>query len=102
MITNKCPKLRIDLLSYKKKKNLDGTYSKDPEKKMDNGPDALRYGVIRLHQQLFANAFAPRLIENPDVSKMLAAPADENYPIPNQHDADSTLTGGLLTGEVKF
>jgi hypothetical protein len=58
LITNKCINLRMELLSYKRKKNADGTYSMIPEKKNDHGPDALRYGLIKLHGLLEREMFA--------------------------------------------
>ncbi len=48
LITRKCPNLRWELLNYKKKKQLNGIFSKDPTKVNDHGPDALRYLMVYL------------------------------------------------------
>jgi hypothetical protein len=37
-----------ELKTYHKKKLPDGTFSDEPEKKNDHGPDALRYGMVKL------------------------------------------------------
>jgi len=58
MITDKCVNLRAEFLSYKKKKNLDGTYSAEPMKTNDHGPDATRYGLIILGPLISEKAFA--------------------------------------------
>lgn len=58
MITDKCPQLRLEVLSYKRKMLTNGLYSTEPEKKDDHGPDALRYGVIQLFKRI-ARAFLP-------------------------------------------
>lgn len=57
-ITDKCVNLRSEILSYRRKKNLDGTFSIDPMKKDDHGPDALRYGVIQLYPLLIGYLLA--------------------------------------------
>lgn len=57
MITDKCVNVRLELLSYKKKRNLDGTYSQIPDKKNDHGPDLIRYGLVRLGDAIAARAF---------------------------------------------
>ncbi len=58
MITDKCVNLRTEFLSYKRKKNADGTYSPIPVKMFDHGPDAVRYGLIILGALLSERAFA--------------------------------------------
>lgn len=47
-IDTRCVKLRAELLAYSKKRLPDGSWSEDPQKKDDHGPDALRYGLVRL------------------------------------------------------
>lgn len=54
MITANCVNLRTELLSYKRQKNLDGTYSKEPKKVMDHGPDAIRYWAVKFGPTLMA------------------------------------------------
>lgn len=60
MITDNCPQLRLEVLSYKKKRMANGLYSTEPEKQDDHGPDALRYGVIQLFNRI-ARAFLPKV-----------------------------------------
>jgi hypothetical protein len=53
MITDKCPTLRMELLSYSWKKNADGTYSNTvTQKDNDHGPDAIRYLILALGDKL--------------------------------------------------
>lgn len=46
--TPNCTQFRSEMMSYRKVKNPDGTYKDEPTKKNDHGPDAVRYGIIRL------------------------------------------------------
>lgn len=55
MITDKCVNLRTEFLSYSWKKNADGTYSSIPKKTDDHGPDAVRYLLLALGDQLERN-----------------------------------------------
>lgn len=48
LIHPRCVKLIEELESYSKRRMPDGTWSQDPQKKDDHGPDALRYGLIKL------------------------------------------------------
>jgi hypothetical protein len=48
----KCVNLIEEYLSYRNKKDKDGQYTDEPEKKSDHGPDATRYGVLRLFSVL--------------------------------------------------
>lgn len=72
MITTECPNLRLEFLSYKRQKNMDGTFKKDPEKRMDHGPDALRYLLVVLFSTLGIKAFEPsrptKKVEDPPES----------------------------------
>lgn len=58
-ITANCQGLRAELMSYSKRKLPDGTFSDDPEKQNDHGPDALRYGLVRLFPHLAYGSFSP-------------------------------------------
>lgn len=55
LIADRCQNLRFEIMSYKKKRKLDGTWSEDPKKENDHGPDAARYGFIRLADLLESN-----------------------------------------------
>lgn len=57
MITDKCPTFRSELMSYKRKKNLDGTFSRMILKTNDHGPDGIRYLLVRIGEQIGRNAF---------------------------------------------
>jgi hypothetical protein len=48
LIHPRCVKLIGELNMYRKRRNPDGTYQDKPDKKNDHGPDALRYGIVRL------------------------------------------------------
>lgn len=48
LVHPRCARLREELTSYSKKLLPDGTWSEEPQKKDDHGPDAARYGAIRL------------------------------------------------------
>jgi hypothetical protein len=50
-ITKNIVEYRRELLSYAKKKLLNGTFSDEPEKDNDHGNDAARYGLIWLFPQ---------------------------------------------------
>lgn len=52
LISDRCINLKTELGTYKKKKNLDGSYSNTIIKQNDHGPDALRYGCIELEPLL--------------------------------------------------
>ena len=56
MIGDKCVNLRTEILSYQWKKNADGTYSNHiPKKENDHGPDAIRYLLLCIGQQIERN-----------------------------------------------
>lgn len=56
MITSKCVNLRTEILSYQWRKNADGTYSNTVTKKdNDHGPDALRYLMLAIGNELERN-----------------------------------------------
>lgn len=83
MITPKCINLRMELLSYKKAKRADGKYGDKPEKVDDHGPDALRYGLVKLFPSLAQKAFMPdnQEAERPIVQEELQQ-VDPSYPYP--------------------
>lgn len=74
MITQKCIQLRAEFLSYKRKKNIDGTYSKLPVKSNDHGPDALRYFWAIMGEAIGIRAFyrlSPETEEKIDQEKII-------------------------------
>jgi len=56
-LTKNIIRLREELMSYSRKKGLDGKYLDEPVKDFDHGPDALRYGLIWLFPQQAIGAF---------------------------------------------
>lgn len=76
IVDPRCSKLIKELITYKKKKSADGTFTDTPEKKNDHGPDALRYGLIRLFPNLVLMA-AGLLFDHDD---------DDGMPRPITHD----------------
>jgi hypothetical protein len=56
-ITPNCTGLKGELLTYSYRHLSDGTFSDDPQKQYDHGPDALRYGVIMLFPMLAYASF---------------------------------------------
>jgi|GEM_PF-3347929 len=93
MITDTCPQLRIELMSYKRRKLANGLYSQEPLKEDDHGPDALRYGVIQLFKRI-ARSFLP-----PDISNRPQPPikpAEEKRPwVPQVVAPTRSGIGGL-------
>jgi len=81
-ITTDCVNLRAELLSYRRKKNLDGTFSIEPKKVDDHGPDALRYGVIQLFQLMMQY-----LVGNMEEK--------DEAPFDSSEEAQSSITSGL-------
>jgi hypothetical protein len=55
MLTDRCPNLRTEILTYQWRKNADGTYSTTPKKDNDHGPDAGRYLLLALDDILESN-----------------------------------------------
>ena len=56
MVTSKCINFRLELLSYQWKKNANGTWSNEtPKKENDHGPDAIRYLLLSIGDQLENN-----------------------------------------------
>jgi len=95
MITDKCPQLRLEVLSYKRKLLANGLYSTEPEKKDDHGPDALRYGVIQLFKRI-AKAFLPPDRSNRPQPPM--KPVEDKRPwVPKVEAPSRSGIGGLTT-----
>lgn len=101
MITDKCINLRLEFMSYKKKKNLDGTYSKVIVKQNDHGPDGIRYFVVKMFDAIARNAYdkseekaKPQAVRDPSLLVNTPPP-----PIP-QTQGDKPITAGMLN--MKF
>jgi len=95
MISRKCINLRMEFLSYKRKKNLDGTYSMIPEKKNDHGMDAIGYGLVVLYERLAALAFRAR------AESITPVAPDRQKPAYQTSAPDKPITAGLLSGNNK-
>jgi hypothetical protein len=89
MFTRNCHQLHLEMMGYKRKKNLDGTYSTIPIKDNDHGPDALRYGIILLYDLLIAHIHASMEEEK--------APAEQ--PVQRTRIRRKTITGDLRKKE---
>jgi hypothetical protein len=94
MITDNCPNLRTELLSYSYKKNLDGTFSKIPDKKKDHGPDATRYGLVKMGELLRKNWYS-KLYDNPETKKQISQKREENREKTGRNP-EKTITSGLM------
>ena len=81
MITDRCVRLRLEILSYHLHKLPNGTYTQNPDKVDDNGVDSMRYGVIALNEIVGENAFRikrPPLEKKDPIQKPLTkAPVDK-------------------------
>lgn len=97
MIHQRCTNLIFELKSYKYRRNLNGTYSDVPEKTDDHGPDALRYGLIALGDQLTYNWIkhvtakdknAPKTAKKIEISRKKPQFMPQNYEKP--------ITAGLM------
>jgi hypothetical protein len=97
-ITPKCQELRTEWLSYSRRKLQDGTFSSEPEKKNDHGPDACRYGIVRLFPLLVLGSFGGVTFDNVDniLPKSEDAKArDEEYLEPDDVD-EGAYSAGVL------
>ena len=56
LIHEKCSMLKGEMLTYARRRMSDGTYLEEAEKRNDHGPDAVRYGVIRLFPLMSAES----------------------------------------------
>lgn len=83
MITAKCVNFRMELLSYQWRKNANGTWSQTPKKENDHGPDAIRYLLLCIGQQLEHNWLSRQNRKPEDVAKAEKMPEKsdnfENY-----------------------
>lgn len=98
MITGRCVQLRVELLSYKRKKNPDGTWSSIAEKRFDHGPSALGYGFVYLDPLLGSNA-SDTMKEMQQIEERMKAGQPGTYREVRQNrtpDSDKPLTAGLL------
>lgn len=94
MITDKCANLRLELLSYSFKKNIDGTFSKTTEKKKDHGPDALRYGLVAMGELIRKNWYS-KMYDKPEKIVEFAQKREENREKTSKNP-EKTITGGLM------
>jgi hypothetical protein len=94
----RCVNLRLETLSYRFKKNLDGTYSEITVKTDDHGPDCLRYLVIRLYSLIMRKVSATMDREaemnNPQEARVRAVIKRERTPL--SVDKDKPITSGLM------
>lgn len=95
MITDKLVNFRVEVLTYKKKKNLDGTYSLVIIKKDDHGPDALRYWVIPMFDAIARNAFEDidESVQEPPAHKLNSPELIQKI---TQQSGDKPITAGML------
>lgn len=63
-VTSNIQGLRNEMKSYSKRRLPDGRFADDPEKINDHGPDALRYGVIRLFPSVEYRSFDSHYADN--------------------------------------
>lgn len=102
MISDKCVNLRLEFMAYKKKKNLDGTYSKVIVKQNDHGPDALRYWTVKMFDSISRNAFFKD--ENEVEAKDVHEPELLSHNAPpkplESRDDGRPITAGML--KMKF
>lgn len=100
MITGRCPTLRIELLSYKRKKNPDGTWSSIAEKKFDHGPSALAYGFIYLDPLLGSKSFAT-MKEMREIEERVQRPeAHRAIRRERTEEDDKPITAGLMNEKL--
>lgn len=77
-ITPNCTQLRGEFLSYARKRKPNGEYSEDPDKKYDHGPDACRYGIVRIFPSIAMGTFGNDSIDVGD--KPITAPVITRTP----------------------
>ena len=94
MITDKCPNLRLEMLSYSYKKNLDGTFSRTTEKKKDHGPDAWRYGLVAMGE-LLRRAWYTKTYDNPE-KLIKIAQKQENKREKEGNSYNKPITAGMM------
>lgn len=77
-ITPNCTQLRGEFLSYARKRKPNGEYSEDPDKKFDHGPDAIRYGLVRIFPAIAMGTFGelpPETKKTGPEAEFLSTPA---------------------------
>jgi hypothetical protein len=98
-ITPNCTQLRAEFMSYSRKRKPNGEYSDDPDKKNDHGPDAVRYGLVRLFPTIALGTFGDETYNRPDKAILRGDPAVEESSYLEEYDeqeSDGTYTGGLM------
>lgn len=104
MITSKCVNFRMELLSYQWRKNANGTWSNNiPKKENDHGPDAIRYLLLAIGEQLERNWLkrernAP-VEKTANIIKKVDKIQDFTRNTPN-NDKKAPITAGLM--DMKF
>lgn len=81
-----------NFMEYSKKRKQDGTWTDDPEKKNDHGPDLVHYGTIYNWPNLAYQSFDPEV-------GMTTSPQDTFVPEPISPETaiiGETYTGGLM------
>ena len=98
MITDKVVNGRLELMSYKKKKNLDGTYSDVILKKNDHFPDGLRYLIIVLFDAISRNAFqrTSQIKQHVKVHDPIRTGDKPPAPIDQRGGGDKPITAGMM------
>lgn len=103
MITSNCVNLRMELLSYQWRKNANGTWSQTPKKDNDHGPDAIRYLLLAIGDQLERNWLKYERNLPPANTQNIAKKPDKiqeyRKNIPN-NDKNAPITAGLM--DMKF
>ena len=104
MITSKCVNLRTEILSYQWKKNLNGTYSSTVTvKDNDHGPDALRYLLLAIGDQIEHNWIKrdkSRVVQKVPEKTEKPQKFEEYRRNVEKKGESSTITGGLM--DMKF
>lgn len=98
LVGAKCKDFRMEILSLKKKKNLDGTYSNVIIKSMDHGPDALRYLVVLLFDALIKGIFVPP--KSKEKAPVRRETTRQSPPLPVRDDKSKPITAGMM--DMKF
>lgn len=99
-ITPNCTQLRAEFLSYSRRRKPNGEYSDEPEKKSDHGPDAVRYGLVRLFPLIALGTFGDEAYLRPDKT-ILRGDAQtlgdqdflDEY---DEGESDGSITSGLM------
>lgn len=95
MQSSKCVNLRLEWMSYKKKKNLDGTYSMVIVKKEDHGPDAARYWIVKMFDLIIKNAFENKDRQEAPAEQLYKPELSQNAPPPPLSQKSETVTGSM-------